>query len=190
MVLFRLLERMVPRGCMRLAVDQRGFYPAGGGQVTVDVTPAPQVQGLELLDRGVIRAVRGIVYAGGPGRKAAKDVAQQLRASLRQELGAAVPIDITVDAEAGKSKKPKPSAPASGDDAPLTSRQRRELSMEVRANKSGACGCLLVIETSTGCLIPGDSLCEGTEIHAQEVSTKAVARLLEAWRSGGAVCEV
>jgi RNA 3'-terminal phosphate cyclase (ATP) len=56
-----LWNRMGPR--IEATLDRPGFYPAGGGRVSVAVTPQPQWNPLELLQRGPIldRRVRGIV---------------------------------------------------------------------------------------------------------------------------------
>ena len=56
-----LLARMGPRVDVRL--HRPGFFPAGGGRVTVRVEPQPRWEPIELVDRGEIvrRRVRGIV---------------------------------------------------------------------------------------------------------------------------------
>lgn len=45
-----LLERMGPR--LSLTLERPGFYPVGGGKLVAEVTPAPRLRGLELLERG------------------------------------------------------------------------------------------------------------------------------------------
>ena len=45
-----LVNRMGPR--VSASLEACGFYPAGGGRFVVDVTPAPALTGLELLERG------------------------------------------------------------------------------------------------------------------------------------------
>ncbi len=52
-----VLQRMGPR--IDAHLDRRGFYPAGGGQLTVDIHPDGGLRPIELLDRGDIRATRG-----------------------------------------------------------------------------------------------------------------------------------
>jgi RNA 3'-terminal phosphate cyclase (ATP) len=52
-----VVQRMGPRIDARLA--RRGFYPAGGGQLTAEIEPAGGLQPIELLTRGAIRATRG-----------------------------------------------------------------------------------------------------------------------------------
>ena len=56
-----LVDRLGPR--VELQLVRPGFYPAGGGKLTVHVRPAQQLGRLELVDRGeiVARRVRAIV---------------------------------------------------------------------------------------------------------------------------------
>ena len=56
-----LLGRMGPK--VEAALDRPGFYPAGGGQVTVAIQPCAKLQPIELLQRGRIvrRLARGMV---------------------------------------------------------------------------------------------------------------------------------
>lgn len=56
-----LLNRMGPNVQARL--EQPGFYPAGGGRIVVDIEPATELTGFELLERGKIvsRRARAVV---------------------------------------------------------------------------------------------------------------------------------
>jgi RNA 3'-terminal phosphate cyclase (ATP) len=56
-----LIERMGPKVTVNL--ERYGFYPAGGGRFTVDITPCAELQPLELGDRGEIteKRVRALV---------------------------------------------------------------------------------------------------------------------------------
>jgi RNA 3'-terminal phosphate cyclase (ATP) len=86
---FDFLERafapLVNRTGARLSLrlERAGFYPAGGGLVRVEVTPAPALAPLRLLERGalVARSVTAIV-AGLP-----IDVAKRELARARELLG-------------------------------------------------------------------------------------------------------
>lgn len=49
-----LLSRMGPAISTRL--ERHGFYPAGGGRITVDITPAQRLAPLDLPARGEVRA--------------------------------------------------------------------------------------------------------------------------------------
>jgi RNA 3'-terminal phosphate cyclase (ATP) len=51
-----LINRMGAKVAAEL--QRPGFYPAGGGRFAVEITPAAELKGLELMDRGAIRALR------------------------------------------------------------------------------------------------------------------------------------
>ncbi|MBI3858438.1 MAG: RNA 3'-terminal phosphate cyclase [Planctomycetes bacterium] len=51
-----LLARMGARVTAKL--ERRGFYPAGGGRITVAIEPCPKLSGLDLLERGRLKAGR------------------------------------------------------------------------------------------------------------------------------------
>ena len=52
-----LLNRMGPQ--VEVALERAGFYPAGGGRLVVDVTPAESLGGIEILERGALTRRRG-----------------------------------------------------------------------------------------------------------------------------------
>ncbi len=51
-----LINRMGP--ALAAELERPGFYPAGGGRFTVEIAPASHLNGLELMDRGALRAIR------------------------------------------------------------------------------------------------------------------------------------
>jgi RNA 3'-terminal phosphate cyclase (ATP) len=53
-----LVERQGPRA--RATLEIAGFYPAGGGRLVCDVTPAASLAPLHLLERGDVRRITGI----------------------------------------------------------------------------------------------------------------------------------
>lgn len=55
-----LLARFGPRVTVKLT--RAGFYPAGGGQMIVDIAPVKELWPLDLTERGKIKARRGIAY--------------------------------------------------------------------------------------------------------------------------------
>lgn len=59
--LLPLIERIGPR--VTAVLQRPGFYPAGGGWMTVEIQPAPRLGGLQLLERGPIvsQQVRAVV---------------------------------------------------------------------------------------------------------------------------------
>ncbi|MBM3225014.1 MAG: RNA 3'-terminal phosphate cyclase [Candidatus Tectomicrobia bacterium] len=69
-----LVQRMGPQAQATLV--RPGFYPAGGGQCSVSITPATRLQPLELCTRGAIRAIRACaVLANLPRSIAEREVA-------------------------------------------------------------------------------------------------------------------
>jgi RNA 3'-terminal phosphate cyclase (ATP) len=76
-----LVERMGPRVTARL--DRPGFYPAGGGQCTVSITPTIALRPLSLLERGAVlrRRARAIVARLSPR------IADRELAVVRTQLG-------------------------------------------------------------------------------------------------------
>jgi len=76
-----LLGRMGPQ--VEATLDRPGFYPAGGGQVTVAIQPCPRLRAVELLERGrvVRRLARGIVS------RLPRHIAEREVDTLRRRLG-------------------------------------------------------------------------------------------------------
>lgn len=67
-----LLARM--GASVHATLDRPGFYPAGGGRISVAITPAPLAP-LHLLDRGAVRSVRArAVVSGLPKRIAHREL--------------------------------------------------------------------------------------------------------------------
>ena len=76
-----VLRRMGPRISVHL--DRWGFYPAGGGELTVDIRPAEGLRPIDLLERGALRATRGrAIVANLPTH-----IAQRELRVVRQRLG-------------------------------------------------------------------------------------------------------
>jgi RNA 3'-terminal phosphate cyclase (ATP) len=68
-----LLRRMGP--AVDVTLERAGFYPAGGGRLSVTVTPAAKLQGIELLERGELRNRRGtVLLANLPAHIADREV--------------------------------------------------------------------------------------------------------------------
>ncbi len=56
-------------------LERAGFYPAGGGRLSVTVKPAGELQGIDLLERGEIRNRRGtVLLANLPAHIAQREV--------------------------------------------------------------------------------------------------------------------
>ncbi len=47
---------------VRMTLEQPGFYPAGGGEVKVEVEPTPRLRGFELVEKGELIGKRAIAW--------------------------------------------------------------------------------------------------------------------------------
>ena len=56
-----ILARFGP--CCDLEISARGFYPEGGGEVTVEVAPVARFEGVDLGERGRVLSVQGVAFA-------------------------------------------------------------------------------------------------------------------------------
>jgi RNA 3'-phosphate cyclase len=56
-----LLARLGP-SC-DLEIGTRGFYPEGGGEVTVEISPVSRLEGVDLGTRGDVLSIEGVAYA-------------------------------------------------------------------------------------------------------------------------------
>ncbi len=93
MALVPLLGRMGPQ--VEANLDRHGFYPAGGGRVSVTIAPQPRWKPIELVHRGRIvrRRARGIV-SRLPRHIAEREVATALgKLSWPRECGSVEEVD-------------------------------------------------------------------------------------------------
>lgn len=79
-VLLPLISRMGPQ--VRLTLDRYGFYPAGGGQYTIEVTPGP-LRPLVLEERGDVRRVEPVAVVANLSRH----IAHRELETARRQLG-------------------------------------------------------------------------------------------------------
>jgi RNA 3'-terminal phosphate cyclase (ATP) len=71
-----LVRRMGPR--VEAELEHPGFYPAGGGRFAVVVEPFPRLAGLDLLERGAVRARRATAIVSGLPRHIAERELRQV----------------------------------------------------------------------------------------------------------------
>ena len=69
-VFLPLIARMGPR--VTATLERSGFYPAGGGRLTVTIEPAARLERLELMERGAIRTQHARALVAHLGTKIAE----------------------------------------------------------------------------------------------------------------------
>nr|XP_057928694.1 RNA 3'-terminal phosphate cyclase [Doryrhamphus excisus] len=68
-------------------IRMRGFYPKGGGEVTVSVSPVKELQAITMLDRGNITKIHGRAFVAGVlPFKLAKDMSTAAVRTIRKEI--------------------------------------------------------------------------------------------------------
>uniref|UniRef100_A0A8C0GR56 RNA 3'-terminal phosphate cyclase n=1 Tax=Chelonoidis abingdonii TaxID=106734 RepID=A0A8C0GR56_CHEAB len=105
-----------------------GYYPQGGGEVIVRMSPVKQLSPINLTERGTVTKIHGRAFvAGALPIKLAKDMASAAVRCIRKEIG-----DLYVNIQ--PVREPDNQAFGTGS------------------------GIIIVAETSTGCLFAGSSL--------------------------------
>jgi RNA 3'-terminal phosphate cyclase (ATP) len=131
---------------------KRGFYPRGGGQVELEVTPLPSgasLSPIRLNDPGEVRTVKVSAFVAGPHvrREVGVAVLEQAAKVLHKMLpnSRVVGIEGIEDTNSIKTRSPPP---------PLIAIQVLPLVEESKETAVGdGFGCMLIAETSTGCIL-------------------------------------
>ncbi|XP_023365640.1 RNA 3'-terminal phosphate cyclase [Otolemur garnettii] len=109
-------------------IKMRGYYPKGGGEVIVRMSPVKQLNPINLTDRGTVTKIYGRSFVAGVlPFKVAKDMAAAAVRCIRKEIR-----DLYVNIQ--PVQEPKDQAYGNGN------------------------GIIIIAETSTGCLFAGSSL--------------------------------
>ncbi|KAJ7332448.1 hypothetical protein JRQ81_014628 [Phrynocephalus forsythii] len=109
-------------------IKRRGYYPKGGGEVIVRMSPVKQLSPINLMDRGNVTKIHGRAFVAGTlPIRIAKDMASAAERCIRKEIR-----DLSVNIQAVQ----EPANEAFGNGT----------------------GIIIVAETSTGCLLAGSSL--------------------------------
>nr|XP_019812540.1 PREDICTED: RNA 3'-terminal phosphate cyclase isoform X2 [Bos indicus]XP_019812542.1 PREDICTED: RNA 3'-terminal phosphate cyclase isoform X2 [Bos indicus] len=109
-------------------IKMRGYYPKGGGEVIVRMSPVKQLSPINLTDRGCVTKIYGRAFVAGVlPFKVAKDMAAAAVRCIRKEIR-----DLYVNIQ--PVQEPKDQAFGNGN------------------------GIIIIAETSTGCLFAGSSL--------------------------------
>jgi RNA 3'-terminal phosphate cyclase (ATP) len=189
MVFFPHLVKMgINHNSINFNIEKRGYYPRGGGEFIVDVQPIKSINAIDLVDRGEVVSIRGIVYGGGGGVniKALKNT-KIIVGKLLKEL-----FDVTIDIQYSEVKDIKSKIVLSTNEN-ITKKDKEKIFNDSEDRYIGTCGIQLLLETSTGCIISGNSIIENAKtketIYPDNVAKEAVSSLLENWNAGGCVDE-
>jgi len=88
---FSVLREMGYQG--ELTLNEAGYYPQGGGQITARVEPARDLRGISLVDRGGLEHIRGLSAVSN----LPEQIARRQRKRVVARLGAHFPLhDIKV----------------------------------------------------------------------------------------------
>lgn len=78
-----------------------GYYPQGGGRIQAKIHPVPEINGIELTDRGRLIQVRGVSAASNLDRR----IAERQRDQVLRRIGRSYPLnDIRVKSLVSKFK--------------------------------------------------------------------------------------
>lgn len=83
-----LLSRMGAAVTARL--ERRGFYPAGGGRIALEVRPVPKLAPIELTERGATRAIRATAVVASLPRHVAERELQRVAARFDRVISKVV----------------------------------------------------------------------------------------------------
>ena len=97
MVHLPILERFGP--ACDLEMTARGFYPEGGGEVRLEVSPVSKLQAVKIEERGQVRSVEGVAYA----QNLPEDVALRIKHAAIKKLVDFKGVTIELDFRGGHS---------------------------------------------------------------------------------------
>ena len=92
-VLFPILKKMGVEIHMR--IDARGFYPEGGGKVTVEIEPSTGISPLELRERGALKELRGVCFSQNLPEHVCKRISHSGKKAFLDKGGMSVRTDVS-----------------------------------------------------------------------------------------------
>lgn len=98
---------------VQLDVRRRGYFPKGGGELSVSVSPGGKLRSASVMERGAVRRIGGISHCAGVPASIARGMEQGARSRLKRsgfgDIGV-VPVDI----ESRREKNDNTSGAGSG----------------------------------------------------------------------------
>ena len=154
---------------IKCIVEQRGFYPRGGGIVKLYVYPLEKLHPIRLMEQGQVQIIKIRGFYSG---KVPRDVIQQM-------------VDTAKNCISQHARRNFPPPSWMGGIISINSILDVSITQEKRAMGSG-CGILIVACTSTGCLLGSDGLGDHNE-PANVTGKRTALELLSALDSGACV---
>ncbi|KAL2650423.1 hypothetical protein R1flu_018551 [Riccia fluitans] len=164
-VFLPIAERMFGNHRVSATVLRRGYYPKGGGEVRLEVSPlqsGEKIRAIDLTERGEVTRIRGYIYVGGV---LPKSMAWEMQRIVLRELKLA-----------NISKENF-----------LKLEQDLSVCKENIASGGGS-GVVLWAETDTGCILAGSAIGERGKTPVS-VSVEACSELLQNLETGACVDE-
>lgn len=82
-----------------LEINSRGFYPEGGGEVAVEISPVAKLSGLDLSERGKVLSINGCAYA----QNLPEHVTSRMRHSVLKNMLDFKDVRVDADVRRGRS---------------------------------------------------------------------------------------
>lgn len=77
----------LPPGSVEIEIRKRGYYPKGGGEVRVSVTPVEMLRAAQVLERGRVKYIGGIAHFAGLPMSVGREMVLGARRKLREVKG-------------------------------------------------------------------------------------------------------
>ncbi len=98
-LLFPILRRMGIG--IRMHLDARGFYPEGGGKITVEIEPSTGISPLDLQERGLLKGLRGVCFSQNLPEHVCKRISHSGKKAFLDKGGVSVRTDVSSGRSAG-----------------------------------------------------------------------------------------
>lgn len=142
-------------------VVRKGFFPRGGGEVNLFLTPVKEIKPVVLTDPGKVKSVTGWSFcAGSLPLKMSERMTAACKRHLRESDTLGLLKNVDIDIETYKE--------------------------DARAATGNGSGIVLVATTTTGCVVGGSAL-GSPRVQAEETGRRAAEELLESVECGGCV---
>jgi len=91
---------------VELEIVRRGFFPRGGGEIRVQIDPVEVPRGFELVDRGEVVSVQGIVFSYNIRNDTITDRMVQAASTVLRGCAELADIEVKIDRVHGDAVGP------------------------------------------------------------------------------------